>query len=173
MVHSGLHLKIKCSKAVCHYSLSLTFSLKTPKTKPSSIRLHRSIIFYEYGQFNTADSTTRLFLSSATNLNGSECDYPFGSGETRVAKPHSPSILYTKKIDRPPRHSSPLIVTKNTPSSRPLKKERSKEITKIAGWKNNREADMEDGEVGVRGGRFEECLCFWFVQIVFTFFYLR
>ena len=37
-------------------------------------------------------------------------------------------------------------------------KKRRKEIMRIAGWKNKREVDMEDGE-GVRGGRFH-CLYF-------------
>ena len=40
---------------------------------------------------------------------------------------------------------------------------------RIAGLKSKREADMEDGKGRVRDGRFEGCLFFWFVWIVYIF----
>ena len=106
MVHSELRLKIMCSKAVSHFSLT-HLEKKMPKIKPSSIRYH---VF---------TSMTRILnsmpkISQSSNFSPQFSMYPECDYQTRTLKLHSSSILCTKKMDRAPCRFNPLIVLKNS-----------------------------------------------------------
>ena len=115
MVHLELRLKIKCSKAVSDFNLSLT--LKKLSYIPSSIRHH----LFTSMALNLMPQILQSSYFSPLQQNSMDRNATSRSNLARreLQNPTPHQFYIFKKIDQPPRRFNPLILPKKPQASLP------------------------------------------------------